>query len=298
MKLIHNNYLRSSGAGNTWQVEIDPPTRQVGTYYEEAVIAAEMIWAEKQGSVYVCYSGGLDSEFVLSVFLSMGMNITPVIMQTQYNHQETQFAYKLCDERNLNPVVIPVDYEKFVESGKFLEIATQIQSAAHQMPLNMWLTSQLDGTVLTGNDPPHMKKHNDQWYLDEEEVIHTQLTYFEKNKIHGTPFFLTYTSELMTAFLLDPTMKRLANNEILGKTGTNSSKVHVFNNNNKFKLVQRPKLTGYESVVNAPIFTHPDITLVESWKNKWWGTSDHLYSDFISKMQSGTTSIAKAVTLT
>jgi len=298
MDLIHKNYLRSSGAGDTWQVEIDPPSRSVGSYYEEAVIAAEMVWEKKQGTLYLCYSGGLDSEFVLNVFLSLGMNIKPVIMQTQYNYTETKYAYKMCIEKNLDPVVIPLDYDNFVKSGKFLEIASQIQSAAHQMPSNMWLSSQLDGTVITGNDPPHMKKYKDQWYLDEEEVIHTQLRYFEKNKIYGTPFFLTYTAELMTSFLMDPVMQQLADNKILGKTGTNSTKVQVFNNNNgKFELEQRTKLSGYEKVIDSPIFNHPDIKLVESWKNKWWGTSDHLYSDFISKMQSGITSVAKAVTL-
>jgi hypothetical protein len=285
MESIFNNYLKSSGHGKTWHVEIDPPTRKVGSYYEETVIAAELIWAKKQGTLYLCYSGGLDSEFVLNVFLSLGMKIKPVIMQTQYNYPETKYAYKMCMKKNLDPVVIPLDYDNFVKSGKFLEIASQVDCAAYQMSANMWIISQLDGTVITGNDPPHMKKCNDKWYMDEEEVTHALFSYYKKNNIYGTPFFLTYTPELMTSFLIDPTIQLLANNKIPGKTGSNSSKVHVFNNNNgKFELEQRTKLTGYELVELSPIFNHPDIQLVNSWRERLWGSSDHEYFELVNKL--------------
>ena len=293
MELIHNNYLRGSGHGLTWNVEIDPPSRTVKSYFEETVIAAEMIWAQRQGPLYICYSGGLDSEYVLSVFRHLGMRVTPVIMRTAYNNHETQYAFDYCKNRKIKPLVIDLDYDNFVNSGKLLEIATEMECAAYQIPCNMWLTSQLDGTVITGNDPPHMKKKDDGlWYLDEEEIIHSQFNYFKKHNIYGTPFFLSYTPELMLSFLLDPTMQLLANDGIQGKLGTNSTKVHVFNNNQgAFKLENRIKQHGYEQVEKSEIYNHPDIQIVNTWKEKWYGSSDHQYHKVVETLQNGYTAM-------
>lgn len=292
MELIHNNYLRGSGHGPTWQVAIDPPTRPVKSYYEEVCIAAEMVWAQKLGTMYVSLSGGLDSEFVLAVLLSLGMKATPVIMRTQYNHPETAYAFKFCKKNNLTPIIFDLDYDNFVKSGKMMDYCLSMKCSSPWHASNAWLLKQLDGTVLTGNDPPHMKKKEDGlWYLDEEEKIHSQLRAFRKNNIHGTPYLLSYTPETMYAFLTHPTMVTLANNRLPRKAGTNSSKIRVFNTNKgKFTLEQRIKKSGYELIENSDIKTHPDFQAIKSW-NHWRGSSDHQYHELIKTLSSGKTSI-------
>lgn len=283
--LVYNNYIRGSGSGTSWSVHIDPVIRPIKSYYDETVIVAEMIWAQKQGPIQLCYSGGLDSEYVLSVFTELGMNIQPVIMRTQYNHPETQYAFKYCEAKNIKPVIIDLDYDNFIQSGKFLEIATETQCSAYQYIANMWLTSQLDGTVITGDSDPHLFLDDDKWYVDEIEPTYKQFDYFKNHNIHGTPFFLSYTAEQYLSFLTDPTIKRLTNNEILGKTGSYSSKVHVYNNQSKFVLEQRTKLTGYELVEASTIFQHPDMQLVNSWKETLWGSCDFEYHSLINRLQ-------------
>jgi hypothetical protein len=285
MNLIHNNYLRGTGTGPSWSVEIDSPTRLSKTYYEETIVAAEIIWAQKQGTLYLCYSGGLDSEYVLSVFTELGMNIQPVIMRTQYNHPEIKYAFKYCEAKNISPIVIDLDYDNFIESGTFLEIATETKCSAYQYIANMWLTSQLDGTVITGDSDPHLFLKENKWYIDEIEPTYKQFDYFKKHNIHGTPFFLSYTAEQYLSFLVDPTMQRLANNEIPGKTGSYSSKVHVYNNQSKFQLEQRTKLTGYELVESSAIFNHPDMQLVTSWKETMWGSCNFEYHSLINRLK-------------
>jgi len=290
MNLIHNNYLRSSGNGTSWSVEIDPPSRLVKSYFDETIVAAEMIWAQKQGTMYLCYSGGLDSEYALSVFRHLGMPVIPAIMRTQYNNHETQYAFKYCQNHNIEPLVIDLDYDDFVKSGQLLEIATAIKCSTWQVPSNMWLCSQLDGTVITGDSPPHLKKKDDVWFVDEEEYVYSQLTYFKNFGIHGTPFILNHTAEQMLSFLLDPTTQLLGNDQILGKLGNNSTKVHVYNNNDFFQLEQRVKQHGYEKVEKNLIFEHPDIQTVISTKEQWGGTSNHQFHKIVSDLLLGRTS--------
>lgn len=294
MQLLYNNYMRSQGNGPTWCVEIDPPTRPVKSYWEETKIACEMIWEQRTAPLQLCYSGGLDSEYVLAALRHLGMQVEVIIMSTKYNWHETKYAYKFCAENHITPTIIHLDYDKFVESGEFLTIAEKIKCASWQIPTNMWLASQLDGTVITGNDPPHMKLNTQDnlWYLDEEEIIHSQFNFWQQNNILGTPFLLSYTPELMLSFLLDPTMEKLANHGFPGKLGTNSTKVHVFNRDSGFNLEQRVKQHGYEMVEKSHIFNHPDIQTVISWKDRWKGTSDHQYHDVVAKLLSGTSSKA------
>lgn len=284
--------MRSSGNGPTWCVEIDPPSRPVKTYFEETKIACEILWANKTSPLQLCYSGGLDSEFVLSVLLHLGMEVEVVIMNTQYNYHETKYAYKFCESKNITPTVVDLDYDWFVESGKLLEIAESMKCAQWQIAANMWLATQMTGTIITGNDPPHMKlnQKNNLWYLDEEEVIHSQFNFWKQHRLEGTPFLLSYTPEQMLSFLLDPTMEKLANHGFPGKLGTNSTKVHVFNKDSDFNLEQRVKQSGYEIAERSPIFNHPDIQTVISWKDKWKGTSDHQYHKVVQLLKSGQSS--------
>lgn len=298
MELLLNNYMQSSGNGPTWCVEINPPSRPVKSYWEETKIACQMIYDQRTAPLQLCYSGGLDSEFVLSTLLDMGIPVEVIIMRTQYNHPETQYAFKFCEVKNVTPKIIDVDLDNFIESGKMIEIARNINSCNFMIPTNMYLISQLDGTVITGNDPPHMKynKNDNLWYLDEEEVIHSQFNFYKKYNILGTPFLLSYTPEQMLSFLLDPTMQDLANNKIPGKQGTNSTKVFVFNNKSGYNLEQRKKLTGYELAFNSSnILNHPDVKEVFSWHEKYLGTSDHQYHEVVHKLSNGQSSKAMAV---
>jgi len=294
MELLYNNYMRSSGNGPTWCVEIDPPARPVLSYWEETKIACSLVYEQRTAPLQLCYSGGLDSEFVLATLMDLGIPVEVVIMKTQYNHHETKYAFKFCDAKNITPTVVDLDYDWFVTSGQLLEIAESMKCSQWQIPANMWLAEQLTGTVITGNDPPHMKlnQQDNLWYLDEEEIIHSQFNFWKQRNILGTPFLLSYTPECMLSFLLDPTMEKLAKHGFPGKLGTNSTKVHVFNRLSNYNLEQRVKQHGYEVVEKSPIFNHPDIQTVISWQDKWKGTSDHEYHDVVQKLSSGKSSKA------
>jgi hypothetical protein len=56
--------------------------------------------------IYIGLSGGIDSEYVLRRFVTLGYRITPLIVCTTGNRFETPMAFNICDELNLVPVVI------------------------------------------------------------------------------------------------------------------------------------------------------------------------------------------------
>ena len=289
MELIHNNYMRGTGNGPTWNVEIDPPTRPVKSYYEEACVAAEMVWSQKQGTVYVMYSGGMDSEYVINVFLSLGMDVTPVIMRLQpnYNDHDFQYALKFCNKRGLSYQIIDLDFDKFVSSGKMFEIATRNKAGRYELTASMWLASQLDGTVLTGNDPPlllHRYKSMPGVYLEELEYIHSQFNCWRNDGIYGTPFFLSYTPEMMLAILNEQTFVDFSKTPQI--KNTDSVKIGVFNNQNKFVMETRTKFTGYEYVAKSKIYNHPDIQRSLKEHKQWCGVTYFEYNKLRSWLTS------------
>ncbi len=300
MELLKDNYLRGSGSGDTWHVDIDPPKRKVGTYFQETLKVAEFVNDTRQGKIQVLYSGGLDSEYVARILLHLKIEFTPVIIQlknnvdnTIYNDFDTVHAFKFCEANNLKPLIYDLDFNRFVSSGQWRDIAESIDCCAVAIPATMHVASQLDGFTILGNDPPYLKyvEEDDTWYLQELQYIHSILRYYKKYKLNGCPFFLSYTPEMMLSFLLDPKIVELGTNQLVGKKGSNSTKSFVFNNGSNFNMPvydfetkKRVKYTGYERIYSSPIMKDYNMRDLLKYRKNWNGEYLEKYSDVVSRL--------------
>lgn len=289
MNFTENNYITSKGHGKNFKVKILPPKNINANFHEESKKVAEMIWSKKQGNINLMYSGGIDSEYVLGVFLEMKMKVTPIIIKLNpgYNEHDVKYAFEYCESKKLKPKVIDLDFDKFVSSGEILDIASQVKCGLYQLPSTYKIIEQLDGTIVMGSHgPPHLTKNeeNNLWYITEHEPIHTVLKWFKKKDIFGFPFFLVYTPEQYISFVRHPLMINLVQNRIPGKLGNNSTKWMVFNDFSGYRSVQRPKFTGYENIENSNIFQHENMQTIVSWKRKYYGQYKEEYNAFINRM--------------
>jgi hypothetical protein len=290
MNFLKDNYLRTSGSGATFHVEIDSPTDKNANFHTTCIDVAEQVYQSREGKLYLMYSGGVDSEYILNLFLSLGIDIIPVIIRLTpfYNDHDVKYAFDFCESKNLKPIVVDLNFDDFVKSGRIVDIATEFKIGAYQLPSTFSCLDQLDGTVVMGSHgPPHMilDQKNNTWMVDEIEPLHTVLQYFKKNKIVGCPYFLVHTPEQYLSFLQHPIMQDLANHKFLGKLGNNSTKGLVYNDVSGFDLVARQKYTGYENIENSEIFNHPNLKIFEEFKNQWWGTYQEPYHNLISRLQ-------------
>ena len=300
MELIKDNYIRGSGSGDTWHVDIDPPKRKVGTYFQETLIAMEHVNDVRNGEIQLLYSGGLDSEYVARVLLHLGIKFTPVIIQLKnvkensiYNDHDTAYAFDFCKSHNLTPKIYDLDFDKFVSSGQWRTIAESVECCAIAVPATLYVASQLDGFTILGNDPPYLRyeKETDKWYLEELQYIHSILRYYKKFNLNGCPFLLSYTPEMMLSFLLDPKIVALGNNMFPGKKGSNSTKSYVFNNGSGFNMdvydfdkKTRIKYTGYEKIYRSDILKHPNMGDLKSYTQKWNGEYLEPYQNAVTRL--------------
>jgi hypothetical protein len=211
------------------------------------------------------YSGGIDSEYILEIFLSLGIKIVPVIVKLEPNYNEYDFnmAVEYCTSKGITPVVIDINFDQFVKSGKFKVIADSLECPVYQYPALFDSAGRLDGVVLMGSDEPHFaRKVDDVWIYDEMERIYTVSRWYELAGIEGTPAFLNWSAETLLAFQNEKLVVDLFKNRWPGRMGTNFLKERIYNN--AINIKKREKQDGYELIRRSNIFQHPDIQSVVS----------------------------------
>jgi hypothetical protein len=284
MQISKNNYVYATGTADTFTVAVNSLPIKFDNYYLESCKAAEEIYNLKQGKLYLMYSGGVDSEYALSVFLSLGMEVTPVIvrMTPYYNAHDFKYASDFCDSKNLKPLIIDIDLNEFVNSGKILDIAKSMRSSVYHYSTTAYAISQLDGTVICGDGEAYINNQDGIWSVTMYEFDYALVNYYKDNNIHGTPHFNRYTPEMMISFLTSKRMKELADNKHLGKLGSNSSKGIIYNESSNFNLTLRPKYHGFELIEGSDIFKHEIFKEFESLP--WTGVHHEEYYSFIKRV--------------
>jgi hypothetical protein len=283
LPLSKDNYIQYSGTGDSFDLKLGALPR-VENYYTESVLAAEEIYSIKEGPLYIMYSGGLDSEFVLSVFLELGMDVTPVIIRMgNYNLHDIKYAIDFCQAKNVVPKIIDVDFDKFVTSEKLLDIALESRSMLYHRPATAFAAAQLNGTVILGDGEPYIKLDatTNTWNLEIDEHDFAVCNYLLNQQIPCVPHFNRYRSGMMASYMLDPRMQELAEHKHPGKLGSNSSKSFMYNRHSPFTLVPRQKYTGYELIEKSEIFKHPVFSQLKEQCKKYNGLVSFDYHTFV-----------------
>jgi hypothetical protein len=287
---IKNNFIRPIGSGDTWTLNIKPLPTKFDNYFVESCRAAEEIYDLKEGPLHIMYSGGVDSEYALNVFLHMGMEITPVIVRlsSDFNKHDLDYAFKFCQQKNITPTIIDINFEDFVATGKLETISKLIKSSVVPRAATCYAMNFIDGSIICGEGDPHISKDIDTniWYFDEVENSYCLENYMNSKGIDGTGFFCGYTPEMASAFLVDRRMRDLADNRIPGKLGSHSSKSIIYNRHSNFELVERTKFHGYETIIKHEIAKqlHLDLESDEPYNFKKLDYSGHFqikYYDLI-----------------
>jgi hypothetical protein len=261
-------------------------SKQYDNYFVESCRAAKEVYDLKQGKVYMLYSGGVDSEYALSVFLSLGMDITPVIinLNPNYNDFDIKYATDFCNRKNITPLIVNLDFDQFVKSGKFLEVSKICRSEVYHRAATAYVAGQLDGTVLLGDGEPYIKKDgNDKWNIEIYEHDYAVWNYYVAKGIYGTTHFNRYTQEMLLSFFVDERMVELANNTVPGKLSSNSSKFIMYNRHCDFNLEERPKYHGYEKIETSEIFKHDAFRELEIIGKEWNGVYSTNYFEFMKQ---------------
>lgn len=114
------------------------------------------------GKLYLTYSGGIDSEYVLKTFKQLDIPITPIIIVTPYNMQELKYAFLFCKENDIHPEVITYQKDELIHKLYEQSIGIGFHSLLGALPLMIAdLVNQSGGKLVTGYGECFKSEKND-----------------------------------------------------------------------------------------------------------------------------------------
>jgi hypothetical protein len=179
-----------------------------------AKTTAELLYG-KYKNIYLAYSGGLDSEFILKTFVENNIPITPVIVLTPHNHLETCYAIHYCRKHNLSPVILEYTEKQLLEAIHRL-LLTKVKNFSPtcacfiHMLLVMEYAEANGGVMLCGEHPISDEGKNDiNSTMGNDITFQSGPFYYNAISVDHPPAFFYYTLELFYSVLknIDYTMQ-------------------------------------------------------------------------------------------
>lgn len=197
---IHERFLIPN---LSFHVRLRPyPFREM-KFQEAADYTAKRIY-EKHKKIYVALSGGADSEFVVRVFHRNNIPFETLIIKTSGNSKELEYAYRLCDDLSITPIVIDLDDAKYL-SIYYEEVVKKIHGyGIYAIPgiIACQYARDNDGVLIMGEHMIEGEKEDEEGYKRLRPAMNEWDCYNEcfVGEKYSIPFFL-YTLELTYSML-------------------------------------------------------------------------------------------------
>ena len=201
-KITYNNHLSVKNTSD-YVVKIGRCDSMPMDFKSEALRAAKLI-AQENNNIWISYSGGIDSEFIIRVFLEAGIDfrVATAVMKNETNDYDLQHSRSFCERMGITLHEFEIDLEEFYKNDlETYAVATNCTSP--QFPVHMWLWDQLDGFVVAGHGDPIFKRKDSGWHLQIQEKEDSVFRYAQWRNRNMAPGFYVYTPELLLSFMLE-----------------------------------------------------------------------------------------------
>lgn len=206
----HNNWFKTNLKLETnlrelpFEIELEIPAT-VNTNFEQASDATANLIANKFDNLHLCLSGGMDSEYVATVFIRNKIPFTPVILKTKTNLGEAWYAEHFCHRYNLTPVIL--DYindnnqllRTMFEYSQRASINPTISFFPHVIANHIELQG---GSLITGYGDPYGFSNNYSVVIDDQLDIEEHDFYLDLSFGDRHPgAFISYTPDMFFSFI-------------------------------------------------------------------------------------------------
>jgi len=209
----------------------------------------------------ILLSGGVDSEVVVRINKDLGIKQKIYTFQFEDNHniRDVESAKNICKNLNIPIKVIKFNLKRFFENEAEAYYKRTFSPRVELLPRFKW-HEYLNSPLIFGDGEPYLRRslgldysQKSDWLMTffEYEFSHLIYTYnLERNVL--CPWY-HFTPEIHGNFLKLDIVKKIVNDEMVGKQSTISSKVNI-NRTIWPDIVSKPKLVGYEGISNPPGF--------------------------------------------
>jgi len=251
--LIHNSHLHFDSSDKHWSVKYGRCQRPSESFHHECLSTARLIASQTRKTIWILFSGGIDSEIVAQSFHQAGIPFQIAILRFAdgLNLHDIEWAIEACDKNKWPKTFFDLNVEKFWQKDLLL-YALPTRCVSPQLAVTMWLMDQVDGFPVLGSGEcllTRSNKNSYDWALSEKEKVASWYRFLNFRNKSGCAGFFQHTPEIMlsalkdpflTTWLLDPQNYDLSNSVI---------KHHFYSNH--FQIAKREKYTGFEKLAQS-----------------------------------------------
>lgn len=250
------DYVFRQNATDKWFVRYGTVKEKPLSFGDEAVRAARLISSAYAGKdLYLFYSGGADSEFMVRSFQKAGVPFKIAIIRfaDELNLHDITFATKYCREAGLNPVYLDIDIYNFFHSGQAESYAQRSQTHTPALLHHLWAIDQIDGVPILATGENYWYKSEiynpaSSWHFWDEEMFFGIQRFLSLDNRDGVPAFFKFTPELVLSSLLLNDIQQLINNKLNPKWFDSEAIKHAQYRNvfSDMQTLPIPGYTGFE----------------------------------------------------
>lgn len=223
MSALGYSFKENAGRGSL-VFRFDACTREPASWKEEVYAAARMIADKAKGKpLWVCSSGGIDSEIACRAFFDQGIHFSVLTLEHEggTNQHDIRFAVDWCRKRGVKHKIVKIDMPAFLtqDTGRYMERYPAYHPFRYIQIRLMELVEEMGGyAVLGGGEQVYnvdAKKasltHDDVYLLLTTGNI-APLEWLKNTNVEHEPYFYFSTPEVCLSFMRIPLVSFMLSN--------------------------------------------------------------------------------------
>ena len=204
----HNNWIKTNfELGSNikelpFEIEFSIP-KKLNTDFAQASDHTACVIASNYNNLHLCLSGGMDSEYVATVFMRNKIAFRPVILKTKDNLGEAWYAEHFCYQNQLDPVILDYTDKNNQLLRKMFEYSNQASINPTVSFFPHVIASHIGtGSLITGYGEPFCNSNNYTVVTDDQLEIEEHDFYLDVSFGNRHPGgFLSYTPDMFFSLI-------------------------------------------------------------------------------------------------
>jgi hypothetical protein len=240
--------------GGEFLVEVGACTREPLSPLEEAARAAGLIRTSTDQEIFLCMSGGIDSECMALGFLEAGIRFSVAIMRfsSDLNGYDIRDAVDFCERNSIPCRFFDLDIPDFYLDGRHFRLGFENRCTSPQLTTHLDLLAKVPGfPVLSWNIcRPHLLPNGKTTLAMPTDLYFSYHRFLQRTGKEGVGFFFLYTPELFYSFLKLPLVKDLLfqRGAMSGRSMGYAEKCDAYRQGGFQVKNREEKYTGFEQV--------------------------------------------------
>jgi hypothetical protein len=256
-------------ARGDFRAAFGPSETAAGTWKDECVRAAAEVARAAKAPLWVCASGGIDSEVVCRSLRAAGAAFRVLIVRQAGggNADDIAHAEAYCAAEGIAPDVLDLDLEDFLTREIAARYAPRYQATNVFRYLQIRMMEHVlerGGTPILGGGDLRLVRSTAAGsaaglVLRVHDHFVTPLEWLDDHGALGIPYFFWYRPEVMQAYLTDPDVRQFVRVHRGLRTTLEGFKAFVYHRHWP-DLRPRPKRNGFEALVEVRTRVEAELT--------------------------------------